>query len=169
MKYSTENNDPYYTTRIKSFYSSMSEAQRKVAAYIISSSDKISHLSITQLAQKTGVDPATITRFCHFLGFKGYSDFKYSISHNLVSPQAIEFEPYREDDTVPKIMEKMRVNCQQILQDVYHLIDPKLIERTAKLIYNSKAVYIFAAGGTMGTAYYAQKIFLQIGIQCYVF
>jgi DNA-binding MurR/RpiR family transcriptional regulator len=166
MENSIESNNNHYT-RIKSFFSSMSAAQRKIADYVIANSEKIPNFTVTQLAQKTGVDPASITRFCQFLGFKGYSDFRYSISHHLVSPQAIEFEPYCENDSVSGIMEKMKSNCQQIWQDVYQLIDPGLIERAARMIYNAKAVYIFAAGGSTGTAYYTQKMLLHIGIQCY--
>jgi DNA-binding MurR/RpiR family transcriptional regulator len=163
-----ENEIDHYS-KIRSSLSSMSATQQKIANYIVENSELVSGLTITQLARKLGVDPATISRFCQFLGFKGYADFRFSMFHHLVSPQIDQFAFYNETDTVSELLEKMQSNGMRIWKDVFQLIDPKQIERAVKLIYNSRAIYIFAAGGTMGTALFAQKMFLHIGIQCHVY
>jgi DNA-binding MurR/RpiR family transcriptional regulator len=147
----------------------MSAKQRIIAQYIMDHEEQVSRFSITQLAQKVGVNAASVSRFCQFLGFKGYADFRFSISHHLVAPRPDQLEPYREGDSAFEILEKMQSNCLQIWRDVFQLIDPRVIERAAKLIYDAREVYIFAAGGTTGTAYFAQKMFLHIGIQCHIY
>jgi DNA-binding MurR/RpiR family transcriptional regulator len=152
--------------RIKSSLTKMSNTQKKIAQYIMENADSVTGLSITQLSRKTGVDSAAISRFCQFVGYKGYADFRFSLSHHLVSPSSESLIQYSDEDSVSDIMVKMKNNFIQIWQDIFELFDPKLIERAANSIYNSRNLYIYAPPGTVTSALFAQKMFLQTGIQC---
>jgi DNA-binding MurR/RpiR family transcriptional regulator len=54
-------------------------SEKKVAGYILSNADKLSDLSIIQLAKISKTSETTIVRFCRTLGYKGYQDFKIKI------------------------------------------------------------------------------------------
>jgi DNA-binding MurR/RpiR family transcriptional regulator len=147
----------------------MSETQRKIAKYVMDNPEKVRNFSITQLARKVNVDPSSISRFCQFLGFKGYADFRFSISHHLVSPKLDQFLHYQEEDTTSEILKKMWINCRQIFQDIFQILDPNLVERAVKLIHKARAVYIFAAGGAASSALSGQKMLLHTGIPCHFY
>ena len=66
---------------IKSSLGSYSKTQQKIARFVLDHSESLRRLSITQLAEKISVDPSSITRFCQLQGFKGYSDFRFLMTH----------------------------------------------------------------------------------------
>jgi DNA-binding MurR/RpiR family transcriptional regulator len=152
--------------KIKSSLTKMSPTQKRIAQYIMVNAESVKDLSITRLSRKIGVDSAAISRFCQFLGYKGYADFRFSLSHHLVSSLSEPLVQYAEEDSVSDILVKMKNNFIHIWQDIFELLDPKLIEQAARNIYNSKNVYIYSAPGTVTSALFAQKMFLQTGIQC---
>ncbi len=53
--------------------------ERKLAESILQSPGDVLHLGIRELAERCGVSPATVTRFCKSLHFKGYPDFKMKL------------------------------------------------------------------------------------------
>ena len=57
-----------------------SESEKSIAQYILQNSEEVLNLSTIELAKKTYTSPATITRLCQKLDFKGYNDFKISLS-----------------------------------------------------------------------------------------
>ena len=59
------------------------KSEQKVANWIVDNVDDITTLSITIIAEKTGVSQPTIVRFCRALGCKGYQDFKIRFAEGL--------------------------------------------------------------------------------------
>lgn len=57
--------------------------QRFLAEYIINFPEKIGYLSITRLAQASGVSIATIVRFCNKLGYNGYAELGQEVQKSI--------------------------------------------------------------------------------------
>jgi len=57
--------------------------QRYLAEYIINFPEKIGYLSITQLAEASGVSVATIVRFCNKLGYNGYGELGQEVQKSI--------------------------------------------------------------------------------------
>jgi DNA-binding MurR/RpiR family transcriptional regulator len=57
--------------------------QRFLAEYIINFPEKIGYLSITQLAEASGVSVATIFRFCNKLGYNGYVELGEEVQKSI--------------------------------------------------------------------------------------
>ena len=57
-------------------YHSLTRSGKKLADYIFTNTSNTQYLSISTLAENSGVSEASITRFCHSLGLSGYNDFK---------------------------------------------------------------------------------------------
>ena len=55
--------------QIRDTQTSLSDAQRLVAAYILENYNQIPFLSISSLAKKIGVSDNTIVKFCNRVGF----------------------------------------------------------------------------------------------------
>lgn len=154
---------------IKSSFGSYSKTQRNIARFVLDHTGELRHLSITQLAEKIGVDPSSITRFCQMQGFKGYSDFRFLVTHNLASAVSDNNDLIDVEDGAAAILEKLKSFCQKAVGEVFELLDPKLIERAAQKIYGAKNVHIYAQDGSITSAKYAQFMFIQIGVPCYAF
>lgn len=155
--------------KIRSSFASLSKTQQKIAQFVLTHTDELGQLTITQLAGRLNVDPSSITRFCQTQGFKGYSNFRFLMTHDLASSVPAESAFIQPDDSVAQILKKMQRYTQRAIGDVLELLDPKQIEQAAQAIYNAKSVQVYAQGGSISSAQYTQFMFLQIGIPCHCF
>ena len=64
----------------KTIYEQLSETERYIVDFIIQNENKISYLSITNIADKTFSSPATVSRTIQKCGFKGIAELRYLIS-----------------------------------------------------------------------------------------
>ena len=154
---------------IRSSYGSYSKTQRKIARFILDHPDELRQLTITQLADRAGVDPSSVTRFCQMQGFKGYSDFRFRVTHNLASAVSEDNNLIDAGDNAAVIVDKLKLFCQKTVGEVLGLLDPKAVERAAQRIYNAGTVHIYAQDGSITSAKYAQFMFTQIGVPCYAY
>jgi DNA-binding MurR/RpiR family transcriptional regulator len=76
--------------RIKSRIAEFTPRQRALAEYIIQHSERVGFLTINELAKKAGVSEATIVRFCHIIGYKGYAHLGREIQENIQSQLGTE-------------------------------------------------------------------------------
>ena len=58
--------------KIYSLYDSLSNADKKICDYIIKNAESIIHLTITEVAERTGVSEATVVRTSKKLGYNGF-------------------------------------------------------------------------------------------------
>lgn len=76
-----------FRERIHEQYQHLSPRFRSLADYILENTLEVSFLTATQLAQRVGVDPATVVRFSQELGYSGYRalsrEIKDFVNHQL--------------------------------------------------------------------------------------
>lgn len=149
--------------------SRMSPVQKKIADFLRADPEVISSLTITRLAGKIGVDPASITRFCQSLGFSGYSDFKFSIERNILSPLPAEDAVFEAGGSAADRIQNMGALFQQVIGDTILLLDRQAMDRAAKRLAGAGIVHVYAHGGASASAQHAHSLFMQIGIPCYPF
>jgi len=65
--------------RIRSTYDSLSNAERKVADYLLDNMENVFNLPISALAQEAGVSKVAWVRFCKAIGFDGLKDLKKAL------------------------------------------------------------------------------------------
>lgn len=54
--------------------------EREIAEFVIANPDRALQLSSARLAKQTGRSQSSVVKFCQKLGFRGYQDFKLSVS-----------------------------------------------------------------------------------------
>lgn len=59
------------------------EVEKSIADYLLKNGFDVENMSILSLAQVTFSSPATITRFCQKLGWKGIKNFKFCFIQNM--------------------------------------------------------------------------------------
>ena len=71
--------------KINSEYYQLTSAEKKVADYVVIHQQKTQFMSISELAEESGVAEATISRFCRRLDYKGYNAFKLAVANSTAS------------------------------------------------------------------------------------
>jgi DNA-binding MurR/RpiR family transcriptional regulator len=156
--------------RIRSCYSQLTDSEQQVADYVLANSGRVLTLSISEVAQNSGVGLGTVNRFCVRLGYRGYPDFKLALGVELLSPQPSILEPIDTHDPVPTIFEKTLRYAMQSLQDTTTLLDVAALERAAHAVAHARRVEFYAAGGLSAPiAMLAQFRFMNLGIPSAVF
>ena len=68
---------------IKRRYDQLTPAQKAIAGYILHNPESLLFMSINKMSQAAQVSMASIVRFCHVLGFKGYTQLIAEVQQEL--------------------------------------------------------------------------------------
>lgn len=138
---------------ITEHYHSLTRSGRKLADYIFDHASDTQYLSISALAENSGVSEATITRFCRTLGLSGYNDFKLALAKTdrvtdlgdpSDSPQTITSE-----DSLETMVHKIHSSNVVSLNETLELLDEKTLSRAVDILSAAHRVYCFGHGGSM--------------------
>ena len=90
-------------------YYELTAAERKTADFVIKNRERTQYLSISELAEESGVAEATISRFCRRLGYKGYNAFKLAIANAGATARGAgeDSRPIRETDGILDLANKL--------------------------------------------------------------
>lgn len=134
-------------------YHVLTRSGKKLADYIFANTHDAQYLSISSMAEYSGVSEASITRFCRHLGLSGYNDLKLELAkaayvtdmgEPLESPDTITSE-----DTMASIFNKLHASNILSLNETMDLLDEKEISRAVDLISAADRVFCFGQGGSM--------------------
>ncbi|MEK4038883.1 MurR/RpiR family transcriptional regulator [Paenibacillus sp. FSL L8-0493] len=153
----------------------LSQMERKLAERILSSPGEIVHMGITELAEQCGISPATITRFCKVLHFKGFPDFKVKlaaeIAHSDVAPQdgGSSYQDIVAGNPLSVIVEAMQTNHLTSIRDTTSLLDLERLQAAVNLLCQARRVdlYGMATSSIVAQDFY-QKL-IRIGVNCTAF
>lgn len=164
---SIESEQTEYLCRIKNHYSLLSDAEKKIADYILQNKISIVDIPIKELARKTDSSPATIIRFCQALGFKGYTELKFYIERELLSPIG-EKEEINRNDSIKVLKQKIFQFQKQVIDDTLMILNDDELEKAIDAISRAQKIDLYGEGGSGAIALTAFNIFLQIGLPCQV-
>jgi DNA-binding MurR/RpiR family transcriptional regulator len=157
--------------RIRSKYSSLTGAPKKVADYLLESHDEAVYLNITQLAGKVGVSESTITKFVRLLGYNGFQDLKISLARR--GSQEDEGDKlYGEislDDDVETICTNVFYNNIEALKDSLRILDFKSVEKAAELILRARKIDLYGMGSSAIATLNARMRFYRLGFMCFTY
>lgn len=138
--------------RVRSIYDSLSTAEKKVADYFLNNVESVFNLPIAELAQEACVSKVTWVRFCKAIGFEGLKDLKKALfaqMHKIADQNASEpFADVREIVSTKMLIEGIKQNSVQAIQDTAAMLDPGALEQAATAIVNAKTVRIFGFGAS---------------------
>ena len=152
--------------RISAEYYQLTASERKVADYITDHQKDSQIMSISELAEASGVAEATITRFCRKLDYKGYNAFKLALANNMASRRGIPFlsgEVTPEDD-IQEMCHKLYGAEVDAISQTLSLIRPDCIRQAADILTQADKVFCMGQGGSMIMAEEAAHIFSTAGM-----
>lgn len=155
--------------------SKFSQMERKLAERILSSPGDIVHMGITELAEQCGISPATITRFCKVLHFKGFPDFKVKLAAEIAHSDGAPLDggsSYQDivaGNPLSVIVEAMQMNHLTSIRDTTSLLDLERLQAAIQLLCQARRVdlYGMATSSIVAQDFY-QKL-IRIGVNCTAF
>lgn len=110
---------------ISAAFPQLSKGQKQVARFVVDNQYFVACASVAEVAQKTGVSPATVVRFCQALGYEGYPDLQAAIRQEFLRYAATDGEAEErltssaaEDDVLARVFATDIENIKHTLRSV---------------------------------------------------
>ena len=147
--------------KINSEYYQLTSAEKKVADYVVIHQQKTQFMSISELAEESGVAEATISRFCRRLDYKGYNAFKLAVANSTAGraealPVPGEILP---EDSIEEMSQKLYASDREAMAQTLELIRPEAVRRAADILFSAQQVLCMGQGGSMLMAQEAAHLF----------
>ncbi len=137
--------------RIHASYYQLTATERKVADYVLTHSNQVQYMSITQLADECGTADASISRFCRSLKLKGFNAFKLELAQHTATAQISAFGSGQSADLdilEGRCRETGRL-AQEAVSQTIELAKPDLIRKTVDLFLQANRILCMGSGGSM--------------------
>ena len=161
------------SSRIRGALAQMPGGMAKVGTLLLQDPSLPLRLSITELAERAGTSPATVTRFCRAIGYTGYPALRVGAAADHGRSSAHETwecdigRAFHPDDTATEMMRTL-VNAHTVaLMSTSERLDPALVGQVADAIAQSTHVDIYGIGGSAGMAVELQTRLYRIGINAH--
>jgi DNA-binding MurR/RpiR family transcriptional regulator len=134
---------------INANYDSLTAQERKIAEFIINSTNEAPFLSISKVARRAGTSGASVIRFCRHIGFEGYNDFQNHLRKSL-SFQKSTANLFNSALTILKSTDTILINyLEREINNLSRLpeaVSEAQMTHTAQLICEAKRLVIFGEG-----------------------
>lgn len=156
--------------RIGTFKSQMPATMAKIAAVLMDDPRAPLNLSITDLAERAGTSPASVTRFCRSLGFTGYAQLRVALAEDAgrggaqaawIADIGRSFGPHDPPEEIRNALLNTHITS---LQTTAGLLDMPTAQRVAAAIVRSRHLDVYGVGGSALTALETEARLYRIGI-----
>lgn len=153
------------TSQIQKSICVLTPAERKIAAFVLSSPKKVTRMTVYQVAESCGAAPSAVTRFCKSIQLGGFSELKIALAQEIgaarVGPQLPDFE---QSDGIEGVVRKVFHTGIQTLRDTVDLLDLNAFESIVAALSDAKHIYVFGVGTSSMIAIDAQYRLSQLGL-----
>jgi DNA-binding MurR/RpiR family transcriptional regulator len=156
--------------RVRALLSDSSGALRRVATQVLADPAGAARATIVELAGRSGTSPATVTRFCRALGFKGYAALRLGIAGETgraARPAGWAADIGREiqpTDPLERVLGQVMAADTRALHETAAVLDMGAVGRVADAIAAAGRVDIYGISGSALVSAELQLCLHRIGI-----
>jgi|DewCreStandDraft_2_1066082.scaffolds.fasta_scaffold00172_76 DNA-binding MurR/RpiR family transcriptional regulator len=151
--------------KIREIADALTNAERRVARYILRHAQEIPHLSITELSERARVSEATVVRLCKRVGLRGYQDLRIRLALDLTNQTHRIHEEIEPSDSLEAISLKLLGRVTHALQDTVQVLDQDSLARAVDWICRARRIDVYGVGASGVVAMDAEQKFSRIGLQ----
>jgi len=153
------------THRIQKHYCDLTAAERKIAEFILNTPQKVTSMTVHQLAEQCGVASSAVTRFCKSIDLKGFAQLKLSLAREQgAESEAPQMPAFEASDEIGQIIHKVFASSVQTLQDSLAITDSETIGKMADILSTAKRIFLFGIGTSAVIATDTQYRLSQLGL-----
>ena len=119
----------------------LTDAKRKVASYILENREAILFMTVNQLSEASGVDPATVVRTAQALGYVGYPEFQDELRRaflNRTTPLQIMQSNAEAGDDLWDIIDQDIENLRMLRKN----LDKDRLEQLVERLFHSPKIVV---------------------------
>ena len=148
---------------IRSQHESLSPSQRKVAEFLLHGGINVMHYTITEIAQRVGVNSSTVVRTAQSLGFDGFPELQSLLRRQFLSQAKVAqrmqvgsqhlLDSFGEDNQREEHLFSriLRDEIQGVIDLPQH-VPSNLFDKAVDMIDHAKHVYIIGLGASFPIA-----------------
>ena len=125
---------------------SRSKLDAKLTELVLDDVDFVTGSTINELADRAGVSPPTITRFCRRLGCSGFSDFKVQLAR-MTYVGLRYLKPESPTSTTSEVIEDIITKAQDALFSLHNQLNHDQLTAAAKLLRGAGFIQVIGTGG----------------------
>lgn len=140
---------PKTLLKIREAYSSFHGNYICIADCILQNPGLLIRDKVSDVARACNCDNAQIIRFCQKLGFKGFSDMKRALSHDLILQQTkVDIDSVNQGSGFGRILENFRKDYQHTVNDTLAVCNEKSIQQTVDKIKKARKIMLCGLGSS---------------------
>lgn len=137
--------------KINTMKNQLTSIEKRIAEYILKDPEAIKNLNTYQVAKNCRASQASIVRFAKKLGFKGFPDFKLSLSQDIGNRKAeshvnIIHEEIKPEDSFEIVGKKVAHANITAVNNTYEITDFKELENAVKVIAQADKIMVVGVG-----------------------
>ncbi|MEW5911642.1 MAG: MurR/RpiR family transcriptional regulator [Thermodesulfobacteriota bacterium] len=158
------NTRPESLIKIENSLRSLKEAEKKAAEFILANAQRVVDMTISDVAQESGVSESTVFRLCRALDFPGFRAFKMDLARQGAVSLERPYEPVSADDDAEAIAHKVITITVESLQETLQILDYKELELAYQALKKARKVLVLALSVSRTTAIFAADKFNFAGL-----
>jgi len=140
---------------IRGRLSQLTRNQKQLAEFVLKEQQAVAFSTVSELAEQTGISPATIVRFSKSLGFEGYNglqrEVRRALRAGLRGPERFReaHKPMHGSESALSPAIKQELENIAALQD-YH--DPRTLEAAVRMLSDASQILVIGSRSTASLA-----------------
>lgn len=152
-------------TIIQKRLSSLTEAGKRIGLFILEDPQRVTGMTMRQLAGELLVSEGSIVNFAARMGFDGYTAMKLAIARSPVVSKKPHYAQAEPEDSAKEVMLKVRDNTADALRATCESVsDSELCDAAAMLMGAGKRIEVYGIGSSAMIAEDAAFRFMKLGL-----
>jgi DNA-binding MurR/RpiR family transcriptional regulator len=151
--------------RLRALRPDLPPTARRIADYLIDHASDVVHMSVTEVAERTGSSEGSVVGLCQQVGARGFQQVKIALARDLVQPVQFIHEDLTQKDDLTAVVSKIFNSGIKAMRDTMHALSVPDLGRAVTAIRKAKRVEVFGIGSAATIAEDANYRLLRIGIE----
>ena len=144
----------------------MTKSEKKVGQFILDNIASCLDMNLSEIACRSGVSDATVSRFCKSIGCRDFSDFRLRLAEGSNEREGLSIDLGIDKDTLfEEIPVKVIERSVQGLRDCMEHFDMKCYLQALEAIKKADMIYIFGVANSASIADDMMNKFARIGLK----
>ncbi|MED3757475.1 MurR/RpiR family transcriptional regulator [Peribacillus frigoritolerans] len=137
------------------------KTEEELAHYILQRPEEVSQLTISQIAKKLHISPATITRFCQKLAFSGFNEFRHELKRFVdLRNTPKNMKNIKQVDYFAKLYQ----DHLGIIDNTFHITTYDNIQKAVSFLTKANKIHVYGIGSSGIAAQEFKSKFFRIGL-----
>jgi len=151
-------------TRIASIRDTLGATGQRIVDFIASHPEEVVHMSVSEVADRTGASEGSVVGVCKTLGATGFQQLKIALAQEIVRPVQLIHEDLEPSDNAATVVRKIFQSNVQTLHETQSTLDVGALERAVRILKKARRIEIYGIGSAAPIAEDAHYRMLRIGL-----